>query len=247
MPTFTTPRPIAATVQVAGARVRVNASDRADTTVLVEPVDPTSHSDVRVADRTKVEFGAGQLSVKTTVSGDKDGSVVITIDLPTGSNLVVYLAHSTVDADGSFGECELHLAKGRVRLDRADAVQANIAAGELAIGRIAGPVQIEGSTAAIDIGRADGRVTARTADGAIRIGRLTHGPANLSNRSENIVVGIGDGTAVRVDADSKRGCVLNSVALQGDSASQASPSPYDAVAVHARTRYGDIVIQRAAG
>jgi len=37
MPTFATPEPIAATVQVAGAQVRITASDRTDTVVLVEP------------------------------------------------------------------------------------------------------------------------------------------------------------------------------------------------------------------
>ena len=36
MTTFATPGPIAATVEVAGAQVRVTASDRADTVVLVE-------------------------------------------------------------------------------------------------------------------------------------------------------------------------------------------------------------------
>ena len=36
MPTFDTPGPIAATVVVAGARVRVTATDRTDTAVRVE-------------------------------------------------------------------------------------------------------------------------------------------------------------------------------------------------------------------
>ena len=138
MPTFATPGPIAATVQVAGAQVRVTASDRTDTVVLVEPINEASRSDVKVANKTKVDFAGGQLSVKTTVSGDKNGSVAITIDLPAGSSLVAYLAHSGVQADGSFGECELHMASGRVQLDRIDALQANIAAGEVAIGHIAG-------------------------------------------------------------------------------------------------------------
>jgi len=42
MPAFDTPGPIAATVVVAGAQVRVTASDRADTVVLVEPIDEAS-------------------------------------------------------------------------------------------------------------------------------------------------------------------------------------------------------------
>jgi len=278
MPTFDTPGPIAATVVVAGAQVRVTASDRTDTVVLVEPIDKASKTDVKVANKTKVDFAGGQLSVKTTVSGDKNGSVVITIDLPAGSSLVAYLAHSSVHADGSFGECELHMASGRVQLDRINALQANIAAGEVTIGHIAERANIDGGAFAMrisevkdtvklsssgagqtwighasadldlssahggfDIDRADGSVTAKTADGAIRIGRLTRGRAELMNRSGNIEVGISEGTAARVDANSERGVVRSSVP------SQENPDTSDnKVTVHARTRYGDIIIQRAA-
>ena len=278
MPAFDTPGPIAATVVVAGAQVRVTASDRTDTVVLVEPIDKASKTDVKVANKTKVDFAGGQLSVKTTASGDQDGSVVITIDLPAGSSLVAYLAHSSVHADGSFGECELHMASGRVQLDRINALQANIAAGEVTIGHIAERANIDGGAFAMrisevkdtvklsssgagqiwighasgdldlssghggfDIDRADGSVTAKTGDGAIRIGRLTRGQAELMNRSGNIEVGISEGTAARVDANSKRGSVRNSVP------SQENPDTSDnKVTVHARTRYGDIIIQRAA-
>ena len=276
MPTFDTPGPIAATVVVAGAQVRVTASDRTDTVVLVEPIDKASKTDVRVASKTKVDFTGGQLSVKTTVSGDKNGSVVITIDLPAGSSLVAYLANSRVHADGSFGECELHMASGRVQLDRISALQANIAAGEVTIGHIAERATIDGAAFAMrisevkdtvkltssggqtwighasadldlssghggfDIDRADGSVTAKTGDGGIRIGQLTRGQAELLNRSGNIEVGISEGTAARVDANSKRGSVRNSVP------SQENPDTSDnTVTVHARTRYGDIIVHEA--
>ena len=119
-------------MQVAGAQVRVIASDRTDSVVLVEPTNEANPSDVKVADKTKVDFAGGQLSVKTTVPGGKNGSVAITIDLPAGSSLVAYLAHSRVHADGPLSECELHVASGRVQLDRIDALQANISAGEAA-------------------------------------------------------------------------------------------------------------------
>ena len=277
MPTFDTPGPIAATIVVAGAQVRITASDRTDTVVLVEPIDKANKKDVKVANKTTVDFASGQLSVKTTVSGDMNGSVVITIDLPAGSSLVPYLAHSSAHADGSFGECELHLASGRVQLDRINALQANVAAGEVTIGHIAGRTDIDGATFAMrisevkdtvklsssggqtwighasadldlssgsggfDIDRADGSVTAKTGHGAIRIGRLTRGQAELLNGSGNIQVGISESTAARVDANSERGSVRNSVP------SQENPDPsHNKVTVHARTRHGDITIQRAA-
>ena len=277
MPTFATPGPIAATVQVAGAQVRVTASDRTDTVVLIEPLNEANSRDVKVASKTRVDFAGGQLSVKTTVSGQKDGSVAITIDLPAGSSLVAYLSHSSVHADGPLSECELHIASGRAQFDRVDALQANIAAGEAAVGHIAGPANIEGATFSMrisevmdtvklsssagqtwigharadldlsgghggfDIDRADGSVTARTGDGAIRIGRLTRGQAELMNRSGNIEIGISEGTTARVEANSERGSVRNCVS------SPENPDTSDnKVTVRARTRYGDIVIQRAA-
>ena len=277
MPAFATPDPINATVDAGGAQVRITASDRTDTKVLVEPLNAASRKDVKVADKTRVDFADGQLTVKTMVAGDQDGSVAITIDLPVGSSLIAYLAHSDVHVDGSVGPCELHMASGRVQLDRINALRANISAGEVEIGHIAGRADIEGATFAVrigavtgpvgitsaggpawighaaadlelssgsgslDIDRADGSVTATTGSGTIRIGRMTHGQAKLMNGSGDIEVGISDGTAAYLDVNSERGSVRNSVA------SRETPDASDAqLTVHARTRHGDIIIQRAA-
>ena len=259
MPAFSTPGPIEATVEVAGAQVRVGASDRTDTVVLVEPINKASRSDVKVAEQTKVDFSGGQLTVKTTVSGSKDGSVAITIDLPAGSSLVASVAHSSVLADGQLGDCELHMASGSVQLARVGALRADIAAGELTVGHVAGRATVEGGTAAVrigdaaadldltngnggfDIDRADGSVTATTGAGAIRVGRLTRGQAELVNGSGNIEIGISEGTAALVDAHSERGTVRNSVPPQDDPDASGNK-----VTVHARTRHGDIIIHRAA-
>src|SRR5215467_9547405 len=170
MTAFATPGPIAATVEVAGAQVRAIASDRTDTVVLVEPINETSRSDVKVASKTKVDFAGGQLSVKTTTPGDKSGSVAITIDLPAGSSLVAYLAHSSVQVDGPLGQCELHLASGRVQLDRIGALQADIAAGEVAVGHVAGSASIEGGTAEVRIGEVKGTVRLTGSAGQLWIG-----------------------------------------------------------------------------
>lgn len=277
MPAFATPGPITATVEAAGAQVRVTASDRTDTAVLVEPLNAASRKDVKVADKTRVDFGGGQLTVKTMVPGDENGSVAITIDLPASSRLIAHLAYSGVHVDGSVGNCELQMASGRVQLDRIGALRANISAGEVEIGHVAGRADIDGGAFAVRIGEvkgpgviassggrawighaaadlelssgsgsfdidcADGSVTATTASGAIRIGRMTGGQAKLMNGSGNIEVGISDGTAACLDVNSERGSVRNSIA------SPESPDASEAkVMVYARTRHGDVIIQRAA-
>jgi hypothetical protein len=165
MPTFVTPEPITATVEVAGAQVRVTASDRTETVVLVQPIDEASRSDVKVANQTKVDFADALLSVKTIVPGDKNGSVAITIDLPAGSSLAASVAHSSVRVDGPLGQCELHMASGQVQLDRIDALQANISAGEVAIGYIAGRTDIDGAAFAIRISETEGRSRSRARAG----------------------------------------------------------------------------------
>ncbi|TDC30857.1 hypothetical protein E1211_23505 [Micromonospora sp. 15K316] len=276
MPTFATPVPVAATLEVAGARVRVTATDRTDTVVLVEPIDEASRKDVKVAERTEVDFAGGHLSVKTTAAGEKTGSVAITIELPAGSSLAGYLAHSDVHAAGWFGDCELRMASGRIELDRVDALRANIASGQVTIGRIVGRATVDGgaftmrvgeldgvaelsnsgghvwighalsdlslssASCDFDVDRADGSVTATTASGAIRIGRMTSGHAKLMNGSGNIEVGIGRHAAARIDVDSERASVRDSVTPEGE------PAPSgEEVFVHARSRHGDIIVHRA--
>ncbi len=199
MPTFTTPGPVAATVVVAGAQVRVTATDRTDTVVLVEPINAASKSDVKVANKTKVDFAGGRLSVKTTASGDKNGSVAITIGLPTGSSLVAYLAHSGVHADGALGECELHMASGRVELDRIDALQANISGGEVAIGHIARRADIDGSVFEVRIGEVGGATRLASSTGRAWIGHAG-ADLNLSSGSGAFDIDRADGSVTATTA-----------------------------------------------
>jgi len=271
---FATPEPITATLTTAGARVRVVASERSDTVVRVAPIDDANRTDVKVAEHTKVDFAAGELSVKTTKSGDKDGSVAITIELPAGSRLVLNTAWTDVHADGPLGDCELNMASGQVRLDHIAALRGNLAAGAVEAGRVAGIVAVEGGAAAVrigevtgvvryqgsagqvwighawsdvvlggasgsfDIDRAEGSVVAKAANCPIRIGRLTHGQAELMNASGGIEIGISEGTAASVDARSTKGTVRNSLPVRDNADS--------VVKVYARTRRDDIVIHRAA-
>ena len=60
------------------------------------------------------------------------------------------------------------------------------------------------------------------------------------NGSGNIEIGISEGNAARVDANSERGTVRNSVPAQDDPDGDGNK-----VTVHARTRHGDITIHRA--
>ncbi|MFP3713472.1 hypothetical protein [Puerhibacterium sp. TATVAM-FAB25] len=69
MPTFDTPTPITAALDVPAGRVRVVAAERAGTTVEVLPADATRTRDVQAAERTTVDLHDGVLRV-TTAKGD---------------------------------------------------------------------------------------------------------------------------------------------------------------------------------
>ena len=56
MPTFNTPGPISATIDLAAADVRIIASDRQDTVVEVRPSNSAHEPDVKVAEQTKVDY-----------------------------------------------------------------------------------------------------------------------------------------------------------------------------------------------
>jgi hypothetical protein len=275
MPTFATPGPITAAVQVAGAQVRVTASDRTDTVVLVEPINDASRSDVKVANKTKVDFAAGQLTVKTTVSGDKKGSVAITIDLPADSRLVTNLAYSSVHADGPLGGCELHMASGQVQLDRIGALQANISAGEVAIGHIAGRASIDGGAFAVRIGEVEGPVGIASSGGRAWIGHAAadlelssgSGGFDIDRADGSVAVTTGSG-GIRIgrmthgqaklmngSGDIEVGIGEGTAAyvdvnsergsVRNSVASPDGDASDTKVMIHARTRHGDVIIHRA--
>jgi hypothetical protein len=165
-----------------------------------------------------------------------------------------------VHVEGRLGDGELHLAWGQVQLDSVDALQASIAAGEVAIGHLVGRANIDGSrrevwvghtsaelevssaSGGVDIDRADGSVTATTASGAIRIGRMTRGHAKLMNGSGDIEVGVSEGATAYVDVNSERGSVRNSVAAPE---SRTHPSPWSRSTRGRGTATSSFTAQRA--
>jgi hypothetical protein len=274
MSVFTTPEPITATLTTAGARVRVVASERSDTVVRVEPVDSANSSDVKVAEKTKVGFSAGELSVKTTKSGARDGSVVITVELPAGSSLVLSTAWTDVHAEGPLGDCKLDMSSGRVRLDRIAALRGNLAAGEVAVGHVAGPVDLEGGAAGVRIGEVDGVVRYAGSSGKVWLGHarsdvdlggssgsfdIGQAEGNVVAKAANCPIRIGrmtrgqaelmnasGGIEVGISAGTAAWVDADSTkgAVHNSLPAQDNPAGVD-VKVLARTRLDDIVIHRA--
>ena len=109
MPTFDTPGPIAATVVVAGAQVRVTASDRTDTVLLVEPIDNASKKDAKVADKTYFLVEAAQAGI-FQIRNVPDADLDPILGIACANILFPYARETVADLIARAGFPPIHLA-----------------------------------------------------------------------------------------------------------------------------------------
>ena len=178
MPTFETPEPITADIEIYVGQVRINASDRADTVVDVRPSDPSAEASVQAAERTIVEFSGGRLLVK----GPKPkalayvlpwrGSIEVIVDLPAGSRVEAKGAADFI-ATGPLGPTVLRSSNGDLRLEETGPLEAKASNGDISVDRVTGSAEVTASTGAIRIGTIDGPGTVKNSNGAITLGEAT--------------------------------------------------------------------------
>jgi DUF4097 and DUF4098 domain-containing protein YvlB len=208
MPTFDTPEPITATVDIGGGHLRIVAGDRTDTVVEVVPTNSAEDADVRAAEQSRVDYANGQLTV--TVPNKKKlrsllarpASVDVTIDLPSGSR-VDASAYGHVETVGRLGESTVDTAAGHVRLDDTGRLRVRTAAGDVSIARSGGPADVKTASGKIRIGEVEGSIVAKTSNGDITLGEVT-GDASLSTANGDITV---DRAQASVEAKTAYGAV----------------------------------------
>src|SRR2546430_2437398 len=144
MPTFDTPEPISAVIDLVVGDARITASDRGDTVVEIRPSDASHDQDVRAAEQTRVEYAAGRLLVRAprqrslSILG-KPGSIDVTIDLPAGSHVHGDASVAAVHGAGRLGECRVKTAAGDIQLEDTGPLDLNTGAGAISVDRVAGP------------------------------------------------------------------------------------------------------------
>jgi hypothetical protein len=191
MPTFDTPEPIIASFDLALGDVRITAGDRADTTVVVEPGDPSNAEDRRVAEQTRVDYANGRLAVKAPKLRSwrlrNSGSIAVTVELPAGSQLHGLAGLADFHSDGPLGDCRIKTGAGRIQLDEVRNLSVKSGASDISVHRVTGETEIAvatgdvrlrelGAAATIKksnddtwIGRADGDLRVKTANGDISV------------------------------------------------------------------------------
>jgi hypothetical protein len=177
MPTFPTPEPISATIDVAVGEVRIVASERDDTVVDVRPTDPSDEDDVRAAQETLVDFARGRLIVRAPKPGlrawlrpDTGGSVDVTIELPAGSNLNGAGGAADFHCDGRLGALSLKTGLGQIRIDRAETVSLKTGSGDISVERVTGHAQVTTGAGDVRVGGVERTAAITTAKGDTWVG-----------------------------------------------------------------------------
>src|SRR5690349_8142397 len=261
MPTFATPQPITATVEISAGAVQLVASDRDDTVVEVRPRDESRSQDVKAAEQVSVDFSNGALRVSSQrgFAFPRRGAVVVDIALPAGSRVNASSASACITAEGRYADCKFASASGNVEVGsvhgnlKADSASGGLsvreingsatvstASGDVVIGDLHADIKFRAASGSLTVKRLQGKVDAQTASGDIDVATAVNGGVSVHTASGELLVGVAEGTAAQLDLTTGSGEVRNSLA------STDGPADGDqTLVVHARTRSGDVVIQRA--
>ncbi|KAB2344752.1 DUF4097 family beta strand repeat-containing protein [Actinomadura rudentiformis] len=216
MQTFDTPAPIAAVLDIPAGRVQVVAADRTDTAVEVRPANPSKGRDVKLAEQTTVEYADGVLRIQATHKKNQilgpSGSIEVMIQLPAGSRVEAKAAATEFRAVGRLGDVTFEGAYDQIKVDEAASARITAVAGDVEVGRLAGPGEIS------------------TSKGDIRVAEAVRGQVVLRTDMGDIEVSAAPGVSASLDAGTSYGRIENG--LKNDGAA--------GLTIHATTAYGDI-------
>jgi hypothetical protein len=193
MPTFDTPNPISVDVELGVGDIRMEATDRAETSIEVRPSDPAMKTDVMAAEQTRVEYANGHLLVKAP-SGWRQWmprrgteSIDVVIGLPAGSSVRVEAGVAAIHGRGRIGEYRCKIGVGDVQLDESGPVDIKTGAGDITLERVVGRAQVVTGSGGVRIGSVDGIAAVKNSNGQTWIGEVT-GDARVSAANGSISV-----------------------------------------------------------
>ena len=205
MPTYETPKPITATIEVAVGDVRIRADEGGHTTVDVRASDPANDDDVKIAEQTRVECRSGHLLVKAPrprswLSRGRGGSIDVTIELPAGSE--VHGAGQSTDfrGDGRLGDCRIKTGIGQVQLQQAGAISLKTGIGDVVVDHVAGHAEVTTGSGDVRLRELGSSAVIKSSNGDTWVGTAA-GDARLSAANGGIAVDAARGSVVAKSAN----------------------------------------------
>jgi putative adhesin len=216
MPTFNTPEPITATIDVVVGDVRITAGAAGTTVVDVRPSDTGSDEDRKVAERTRVEHSGDSLLIKAPklrswLPRSHGGSIDVTIELPAGSR--VHAAGQLTDfhGTGELGDSTIKTGLGQIQLERAGAVNLKTGIGDITVGHVSGHADISAGSGEVRVQELAGSAVVKNSNGDSMIGEA-HGDLRVNAANGSIAIEVAHASLV---AKSSNGDVRVGDAVRG--------------------------------
>jgi DUF4097 and DUF4098 domain-containing protein YvlB len=216
MPSYDTPEPITAAIEIVAGDVRLTASDRSDTVVDVEPSDPSNDEDRKAAEQTRVEHTDGRLLVKAPklrhwLPGNTGGSISVTIELPAASSVEATGGLADFDFDGPLGETRVKTGLGRIDLDRVQTLTIKSGTGDVVVDHVAGHAEIRAGSGEVRVRALDATAVVKNSNGDTWVGDAG-GDLRVNAANGNIAV---ERARATVDAKTANGDVRVGEVVRG--------------------------------
>jgi hypothetical protein len=201
--------------------------------------------DVRVelptGSRLTAEIAVGGLRTVGRLGATRIKSSTGAVEVDTTGDLWLRASHGNATVGTAEGGVDITADHGQIRVGTVagDAVL-KASHGTILVGESRGDLEAKLSYGDLEITRALASVAAKTAYGSIQLREVSSGSIQVESGFGQVTVGVRPGVPVWLDLASKDGRVRNE--LDGDRAPDDSEQ---ALAVRARTQFGDISIQRA--
>jgi hypothetical protein len=219
MQTFETPTPIAATIDLGLGDLRIVAGDRGTTTVEIKPTDGSNKEDVKAAEATRVEYDDGRLLVKAPkvrswLNRTGGGSLDVTIELPTGSQLHAALVSADARCHGQLGHCRITTGLGHLEIDEATTLDIKSGTGDITVQRAIGHAEIRTGSGEVRVRELDVSGVIKNTNGDTWVGeaggdlraQAANGDIAVDRAHDNVVAKSSNGD-VRLGA-AERGTVV---------------------------------------
>jgi DUF4097 and DUF4098 domain-containing protein YvlB len=221
MPTFDTPGPITATIDVVVGAVRISAGDPGAAVVDVRPSDTSNEEDVKAAQQTRVEYANEQLLVRSPklrswLPRSRGASVDVTIQLPAGSEVRGAGQMTDFDCDGSLGDCRIKTGMGQISIDQAEALILKSGIGDISVDRATGHAEVTTGSGDVRVRELDASAVIKNSNGDTWVG-VAGGDLRIKAANGSIAVDLARATlgAKSANGDVRVGeAVRDSVVLE---------------------------------
>jgi hypothetical protein len=216
VPTFDTPTPITATIDLPIGEIRIVATDRPDTTVEVHH----SPADRAAAEAIRIDMVSGELRVQGRKLGLRalriptpGRSLEVEIGLPTGSAVSARTTYGGIAVEGRVAGCRAQVTYGDVRLEDAAAVDLSTGYGQVRVtGTVEGDATVTADHGDIRLHRIEGDADLTTKHGAVHVDDAA-GTVRLTGVHQDLEV---DSAAGDVTARSAYGAVRLGRVIRGE-------------------------------